>query len=485
MAPNSDTLTSLAAAVGGRLVGSGDIRIDDVTHDSRTAGPGVLFVAIRGASADGHDFVPAVVAAGSPAVVVDHHLDIATRQIVVPDTRAALGPLAAAVHGHPSLDMKLIGVTGTNGKTTVTHMIEGICRGVGLVPGLIGTIHTRVGGEVVPTVRTTPEASDLQRLLRHMVDEGAQVVAAEVSSHALAFGRVSGSLFSVAAFTNLSQDHLDFHGTMAEYRAAKELLFSPDLSRRAVVNVDDPVGREIAAACRIPVMTVGRDGDLSARATRVDITGTEFILTARGVEVGVGRVPMAGGFNLSNAVVALGCMDAASVGLAGALAALEGIPPIPGRFEVVSDAGPTVVVDYAHSPDGIDQVVDTVRSTTSRRIVIVMGAGGDRDRGKRPAMGLAAARADRVIVTSDNPRSEHPGAIIDAVIERIPDGFDLQIEPDRRAAIRMALETAGDDDVVLILGRGHERFQEVAGDSIPFDDREVVHQEIAALRDTS
>ncbi len=481
MAPNSESLRALAAAVDGDLIGSGVVVVDDVTHDSRSAGPGVLFVAIRGASSDGHDFVDSVAAAGSPAVMVDHALDTPLVQIVVPDTRAALGPLAAAVHGNPSRDLALIGVTGTNGKTTVTHMIEAICKGIGLVPGLIGTIHTRVGGEVVPTVRTTPEASDFQRLLRHMADEGAQVVAAEVSSHALSFGRVSGSRFSVAAFTNLSQDHLDFHGTMADYRAAKESLFAPGLSDRAVVNIDDPVGREIARSCAIPLTTVGRRGDLDARITGADIGGTDFVLSAAGNEVGSGRVPIAGEFNLSNALVALACMQAIGADLRAALGAVEAIPPVPGRFEMVFDSGPTVVVDYAHSPDGIHHVIDTVRASTTRRLVVVIGAGGDRDRGKRPAMGLAAARTDRVIVTSDNPRSEDPAAIINAVIERIPSGLDIETEPDRRVAIRKALEGSRPDDVILVLGRGHERFQEIGGEMIPFDDRTVIREILAEL----
>lgn len=481
MAPNSESLSTLATVVDGELIGSGGVVVDDVTHDSRSAGPGVLFVAIRGANSDGHDFVDSVAAAGSPAVMVDHALDTPLVQIVVPDTRAALGPLAAAVHGTPSRDLALIGVTGTNGKTTVTHMIEAICKGIGLVPGLIGTIHTRVGGEVVPTVRTTPEASDFQRLLRHMADEGAQVVAAEVSSHALSFGRVGGSRFSVAAFTNLSQDHLDFHGTMADYRAAKESLFAPGLSDRAVVNIDDPVGREIALSCAIPLTTVGRRGDLDARITGADIGGTDFVLSAAGNEVGSGRVPIAGEFNLSNALVALACMQAIGADLRAALGAVEAIPPVPGRFEMVFDAGPTVVVDYAHSPDGIHHVIDTVRASTTRRLVVVIGAGGDRDRGKRPAMGLAAARADRVIVTSDNPRSEDPAAIINAVIERIPSGLDIETEPDRRVAIRQALEASRPDDVILVLGRGHERFQEIGGEMIPFDDRTVIREILAEL----
>ncbi len=480
MAPNNETLSKLAALAGGVLVGS-DLGVADVTHDSRSAGPGVLFVAIRGARSDGHEFVSEVVAAGSPAVVVDHPLDVDVPQIVLADTRRALGILASAVHGRPSEGLKLVGVTGTNGKTTVTHMVEAICAEMGVRPGLIGTIHTRVGGVVVPTVRTTPEASDFQRLLRHMADMGAEVVAAEVSSHALALGRVTGSRFAVSAFTNLSQDHLDFHGTMEAYLEAKRMLFSPGLTERAVINVDDSTGRELARSCEIPVTTVGAGADLAADVLGADMTGTEFRLVGSHKKIGSGKVPMAGRFNLSNALVALACVDAIGLDLGDAVKALVAMPPVPGRFEVVFDGGPVVVVDYAHSPDGINKVVGTVRSVTDRSLTVVFGAGGDRDRAKRPAMGAAAARADRVIVTSDNPRSESPAAIIQSVLAGIPSQESVVVEPDRRKAIRLALSTSSPDAVVLVLGRGHERFQEIAGEAVPFDDRAVVREELATL----
>lgn len=484
MSSPGERLSTLAEMVGASMVGgsTADPLIRDVTHDSRQAGPGTLFVAIPGANHDGHEFVDAAVAAGAPAVCVERASEVEVPQLVMGDTRRALGTLAAAVQGHPSREVALIGITGTNGKTTVTWMLESIATVAGMTPGLIGTVHTRVAGDVVPTLRTTPEASDFQRLLRVMADRGARLVAAEVSSHALALGRVDGATFAVAGFTNLSQDHLDFHGTMEAYFEAKASLFEEGRSRQAVVFVDDPAGRRLAERISIPVTTVAAQApaDLTGEVVEADLTGTTIRL--RLDRDRTLRLPLPGSFNLANALVAAGCARAAGIDPDAIVAGLEATPPIPGRFEVVSGESPLIaVVDYAHTPVGIEGAVAAARQLGARRVIAVLGAGGDRDRSKRPAMGAAAATADLAVITSDNPRWEDPETIIDEVMSGVPDAAAVRRVPDRRQAIIAALEAAEPGDAVLVLGKGHERGQEVAGVVHPFDDRAVVRAELARV----
>ncbi|MFO7549434.1 MAG: UDP-N-acetylmuramoyl-L-alanyl-D-glutamate--2,6-diaminopimelate ligase [Acidimicrobiia bacterium] len=482
--PPSRSLDELAAVTGGRVVGNGTTRVRDVTHDSRQAGPGTLFVAITGFQVDGHAFAGGAVERGSPAVAVEHELDLAVPQLVVASTRSSLAGLAAEVHGQPSRRLALVGVTGTNGKTTVTHMIEAMAIGAGKKAGLIGTVRTRVGGENVPTVRTTPEASDLQRILAHMADRGAEVVAVEVSSHALELGRVDSIWFEVAAFTNLGHDHLDFHHTEDAYFAAKARLFDPVRSRTAVIWVDDAAGRRLAEEVRVPVLTVGTSPgvDIRGRIVRAGLSSLE--VDVDGVP-GLGHltVPVGGAFNAANALVALGCAVALGFDPSAAAAGLADLSPIPGRFELVSGDDPVgVIIDYAHTPDGISAALEAVRGAATGRVAVVVGAGGDRDHEKRPLMGAAAARADAVFVTSDNPRSEDPDAIIDEVMEGIPADSTVWRQGDRRSAIRAALTWAEAGDVVLVLGKGHERGQEVAGTVVPFDDRQVAREELRTLR---
>ncbi len=475
------TVTDLAAVVGGEVVGDGTVPIDDVTHDSRAAGPGVLFVAVRGFTVDGHRFVGDALAAGAAVCVEDP--PSRGPAIVVADSRMAMGPLAAEVHGRPSERIAVIGITGTNGKTTVTHMLEAIVSAAGLTPGLVGTVGARIGGEPVAVERTTPEAGDFQRLLDRMAGAGVHVAAVEVSSHALVLGRVAGTRFEVAAFTNLSQDHLDFHHTMEAYEAAKRSFFVPEYARRAVVWIDDPVGARIAASTEVPTTAVGMGPAAEVFAADLDMSvgGSTFTIVAPSGSASV-RLSLAGDFNVANALVAAASAAELGIDWDTIAAGLARVAVVPGRFETVDIAREvTVVVDYAHTPDGIDAVVRTARSLIGRgRVIVVVGAGGDRDRAKRPLMGRAAAGADVAVLTSDNPRREDPEVILDEVEAGAKDGPARVIrEVDRRSAIRLALDEARSGDMVLVLGKGHEHGQQFADRTIPFDDRLVVREEAA------
>lgn len=485
MAPGRP-VSDLATRVGGRVVvpvGSDEATfVDDVTHDSRTAGASSLFVAIRGVHHDGHAFIPAAIEAGSPAVCVDHDMGSGVVELIVDDTRAVLGQLAAEVHDNPSHALDVIGVTGTNGKTTVTHYIESIASGSGASTGLIGTIATRIGGRELGAERTTPEASDFQRLLAQMRDQGAAIVAAEVSSHALTQARVAATRFAVAAFTNLSQDHLDFHGDMDAYLSSKRSLFTDYEIGTAVINVADPAGAEIARATDADVLRVGPGGDLGFAVSARSPEGTSFSMWSPWGKADV-NAPLIGDFNVSNAALAAGCSLAAGIEFADVVEGLERLPVVPGRLERVSGDDPIrVVVDYAHTPDGIRKAIETARQVCEGRVIAVVGAGGDRDREKRPHMGASASRADLTVFTSDNPRSEDPAEIIDAVVSGAVPGSSYSTEPDRGTAIEMAVSEAEDGDLVLVLGRGHEPHQEIAGERRPFDDREVARAALGRRR---
>ena len=476
---SSKSLAELAEAVQGSVIGISETRVHDITHDSRQAGPGTLFVAISGADLDGHDFVDQATRAGAAAVCVERRVSADVNQLVVGNTREVLGKLAAEVHGHPSASVDVIGVTGTNGKTTVTHYIESLLGLSGFRTGIIGTIATRIGNESLQSVRTTPEASDFQRLLARMRDSGVDKAAVEISSHALDLHRVDGTRFAVAAFTNLSQDHLDFHGSMESYRSAKARLFQDFEIGTAVFNIDDETGRGLAARYSGEKLTVGSGGDFDVVAVEAVPTGTEFqLVTPEGLFEA--SAPVHGRFNVSNLVVAIASSMAAGGRVTGLIDHLGDIGPVPGRFEIVSREGePTVVVDYAHTPDGIAMAVATGREMAAGRLIAVFGAGGDRDRAKRPLMGGAASAADVLVVTSDNPRSEDPDRIIDDVMAGVSTGSTRQ--SDRRKAIGEAIGMAKPGDVVLILGRGHEPGQEIAGEVRPFDDREVARESLNLL----
>ena len=473
----ASTLGELAMASQGRLDGDPALPVEDVTHESTRVTTGVVFVAIRGSRFDGHEFVTAAAEAGAAGVCVETPIDVDVPQIVVDDTRAAIGPMASAVHGHPSRSLRVVGVTGTNGKTTVTHYVDSIVRSAGIASGLIGTVESRSGETSYDTVRTTPEASRLQRVLADMNSSGAEVVSMEVSSHALEMGRVRGTRFAVAAFTNLSQDHLDFHGTMAAYEAAKRSMFLDYEVEAAVVNVDDPVGIQIAEGFQGSLTTVGADGDVRAEDIVSSLSGSTFELST---PAGNARVssPVLGGFNVDNLLLAIACCIQLDVPFQDVIAGTANLDAVPGRFELVSgDEGFAVFVDYAHTPEGIRSAIEVARGATGGNVIAVVGAGGNRDREKRPQMGVAAATADFAVITSDNPRDEEPGEIIAEVVEGLAaDAPAFVVVEDRRSAIATALEMANDGDVVLILGKGHETGQEIAGSVIPFDDRAVARE---------
>lgn len=482
MRSTGERLSALADLIGASVEGQGDPRVRDATHDSRQVAPGSLFVAVKGFASDGHRFIDQAVANGAVAAVVTEPVETEIPVLRVADARAVMGPLAAAIHGHPSREIGVVGVTGTNGKTTVTHILEHILSVAGRRVGLIGTIHTRIGDEEIPALHTTPEATDFQRLLRHMVDRGAEAVAVEVSSHALALGRVDATWFEAVAFTNLSQDHLDFHPDMESYFAAKASLFEAERAARGVIWVDDPWGRRLARQAAIPLTTVGTAADVRVTVLQGDLAGTTIEL-----DLGSGPrrvlVPMVGAFNAENAAMAAALAAHLDVPEPTIATALRSMPGVAGRFQRVSEEDPiSVFVDFAHTPDGITEVIATLRPLVTGRIIAVVGAGGDRDRDKRPLMGAAAAAADLVVVTSDNPRSEDPDAIIDDVMRGMgPDATAIRLTG-RREAIAAAVASAEDGDAIVILGKGHERGQEIDGFKHPFDDRVEARAALAARR---
>ena len=481
-------LASLAPAVQGEVRGDAGTMVTDVVLDTRKVAPGALFCCVPGARVDGHDLAGKALDAGAAALCVQRPLDLDAPQLLVGGVRDVLARLAVAFFDDPSRRLDLVGVTGTNGKTTTTFMLESIFRGAGRTPGVVGTVEVRVGDQRRPAVHTTPEAPDLQRLLAEMVDAGVQAAAMEVSSHGLALRRVDGTRFKAAIFTNLTQDHLDFHADLDDYFQAKRRLFTGPFTPLGVVNVDDPHGRLLAGTAEVAVVTTGTAADADWRATEVaaSLEGTSFRLRSPAGTSPV-RLRLAGQFNVANALGALAAADALGIGLETAVAGLEALAGVPGRFERVDAGQPfTVLVDYAHTPDSLDNLLRAARAVTGGRVIVVFGCGGDRDRAKRPLMGEIAGRlADLALVTSDNPRSEDPETIVAQVAEGVaraagPDGF--LVEVDRRAAIRAALAMAGPGDAVLLAGKGHEQGQEFAeGRKVPFDDRVVAAEELRAL----
>src|SRR5262249_31884002 len=478
-------------------VGDRGVDVSAITHDSRRVARGSCFACIPGAVTDGHLHAPAAVDAGAVAVLVGGELGLPVAQARVATVRAALGPAAAAFYGHPSRHLHCLGVTGTKGKTTVTYLIEAIARAAGQRVGVIGTVGARVDGSALPLERTTPEADDLQAILARLRDDGVRTVAMEVSSHALDQHRVDGTWFAAACFTTLSPNHLDYHGSMAAYFEAKALLFDPARTGATAVNVDDRHGLEIARRARdagLPVMTFAESG--GPRSTPVDVVaedvepssaGTRFALvigeTGESAPV---ESPLLGRFNVSNALAAASTALVAGLPLDAVVSGLQAPLAIPGRLERVDAPGHpfTVLVDYAHTPDALERVLDTARRLApGGRVIVVFGSGGDRDRQKRPAMGRAAATgADSVVLTSDNPRSEDPEQIARSVLDGLRDGrASVVVELDRRAAIHEALRSARAGDVVLIAGKGHETGQTIGEQTIPFDDRVVVREELEAL----
>jgi len=446
-----------------QIVGGAAVEISDLAYDTRAVTPGALFFCVRGARFDGHELADRAIEAGAAALVVEKPVASRVPQIIVEDSRSAMAAAALEFFGHPSDELQIAAVTGTNGKTTTAFLLYSILGAAGRKPGLLGTIESRIGGEVRSAVRTTPEAIDLQRAFREMLDAGDRSAAMEATSHGSQLGRLEGIRFSSLAFTNLTQDHLDLHGTMEAYFEAKRRLFL-DGRPPAAINVGDDWGRKLAED-RPDALTYGFADDAEVRPEALD---------------GIG-LKLKGRFNVENALAALASCRLLGIDDDAIARGLEAVDGVPGRFEAVDEGQPfTVLVDYAHTPDSLENVLTTAREITSGRLICVFGCGGDRDREKRPIMGrIAAELADVPIVTSDNPRSEDPGAIIDEILAGI-DG-DAEIIQDRRSAIAHAIETAEAGDVVVIAGKGHEQGQQFRDRTVPFDDREVAREALRRL----
>ena len=462
--------------------GDADVEVGAVVIDHREVVEGALFACIAGTRHDGHDHAVEAVRNGAVACLVERSVAVAVPQVRVPSVRAAVGPVAARLVGDPSRRMTVVGITGTNGKTTTSALVEAIAAAAGRRTGVLGTVETRFAGISEVSTHTTPEAPALQGTLARMQSAGVEVVAMEVSSHALAQYRVDGTRFAAVAFTNLGHDHLDFHGTTDAYLAAKERLIRPAFTDRAAVNLDDPRGAgvaERAAAAGLTVRTFGRTPSAEVRAEECTTgpDGSEFTLVTPSFRARV-RIGLAGAFNVANALAAAAVADLLGVPADAVVAGLAEARGVPGRMERVDGGRPCpVFVDYAHTPDALEAVLVSARTLVrgSGRVIVVFGCGGDRDRGKRPEMGsVAARRADVVFVTADNPRSERAEVIAAEILAGIPAVVPTTVETDRRRAIRAALAEARPGDVVVIAGKGHETGQTVAGVTRPFDDRAEV-----------
>jgi len=458
-----------------------DVEIGGLAFDNRVVEPGTLFFCVPGFTRDGHDYAADAVARGAAALVVERELDLGVPQVRVPSARAAMAPIAARFCGDPTARLQVVGVTGTNGKTTSCFLIRELVEAGGVPTALLGTVKSVIGGREATLERTTPEAIELQRAFAAMVEAGDRACAMEVSSHALELHRADAIHWNVAVFTNLTQDHLDFHPTMEDYYLAKRRLFERAAQEGGtlVVNVDDAYGRRLARDFPQAV-TTGIEHDAAVRATdvRSTLTGSTFRLD--GVEL---HTPLPGRFNVANVLGAVAAARALGVADDTIRAALPRAGRVPGRFEPVDEGqGFAVLVDYAHTPDSLENVLRAARELTTGRVIVAFGAGGDRDRTKRPLMGRAAALlADEVIVTSDNPRSEDPDAIIAEILDGIEDRARVRTEPDRARAIALAVDLARDGDVVVVAGKGHEQGQELAGGrKIPFDDVTVAREALRA-----
>ena len=457
-------LERLVAALGAvEVVGRAPVEVRDLAYDARSVTPGALFFCVPGARADGHDFAAEAVERGAAALVVERPLEVAVPQVVVGDARASMAVAADEFFERPTEELAVAGVTGTSGKTTTAFLLYAILAAAGRRPGLLGTVEARVGGERRGVLHTTPEAIDLQRTFREMLDAGDRSCAMEASSHASQLHRLDRVRFAVLVFTNLSQDHLDFHGDMESYYEAKRRLFLADRPP-AAINLGDEYGQRLAA--ELPeALTFGFAPAASIGPAALD--GVDLKLRGR--------------FNVENALGALAAARLLGIEETAIVRGLESVRGVPGRFESVEEGQPfTVIVDYAHKPDALENVLRTARDLTRARVICVVGAGGDRDRGKRPLMGrLASELADVAIVTSDNPRSEDPQAIIDEIVAGATG--DVEVEPDRATAIARAIEMAHEGDVVLIAGKGAEQGQQFADRTIPFDDRAAAREALRTL----
>ncbi len=485
--------TLLSATPVAMMVGTADREITSLCYDSRRAQKNTLFIALKGEKADGNHFIDSAIERGAVAVVTETEpLQRRATSVVVPDARRALADLAAAFYGNPSLGLKVAGITGTNGKTTTAFLIKHLCEAVLMRCGLIGTVRYEIGERVLPALRTTPESLDLQDLLFQIQSAGSRAAVMEVSSHALKQERTRNTEFDVAIFTNLTQDHLDFHGTMDAYFEAKLKLFTslleqPHKKGKAVINLDDRWGHKLVAKLQqisdeLPILTYGMGvrADFRAANVKMDLSGTRYELEAHGRKYLV-RLPLIGGFNVYNSLAALAGAAAMGVDLRAAIKALADAPSVPGRLQPVPVKRQfRVFVDYAHTDDALSNVLKSLRDLQPRRLIVVFGCGGNRDRAKRPLMAAAVERyADHAIITSDNPRKEEPEAIVEEV-KRGFRGNGYEVVIDRREAIYRAISLAQPRDIVLIAGKGHESFQEFADHTIPFDDLAIARLAVEA-----
>jgi len=486
-------LKVLARAIAPRrVIGSLDREVESIAYDSRRVQGNTLFVAIRGEKSDGHQFVDQAIEQGASVIVAEREISSPRATcLVVDNSRSALADLSAAFYGMPARKLKMAAVTGTNGKTTTTFLIKHICEKAGLRCGLLGTVQYEIGDRILPAIRTTPEALDIQELLAQIVNAGGRAAAMEVSSHALAQERTRGIEWDVAVFTNLTQDHLDFHGTMENYFEAKAKLFQelPSQSKKkgasAVINIDDRYGEKLVNRLtgKIPVVTygLGLHADFRASNYRTEFAGTSYQLDARGRSYLV-RVPLIGRFNVANSMAALAAATVMGVNLRAAILSLARSPQVPGRLELVPAKRQfQIFVDYAHTDDALRNVLKTLRELKPRKLIVVFGCGGGRDRKKRPLMGRVTDElADHAIITSDNPRKEDP----DAIINEVEKGFrstHYEKIAERAEAIRHAVAMAQPRDLVLIAGKGHEKYQEFADHTIPFDDIQVARRALDDL----
>jgi UDP-N-acetylmuramoyl-L-alanyl-D-glutamate--2,6-diaminopimelate ligase len=467
----------------GEVTGAQPVEIGDLAYDTRSVMPGALFFCVPGAKVDGHDLAWEALERGAAALVVERDLDVGSPQLVVPDSRAAMAVAADTFFGEPTKELEVVGVTGTNGKTTTAFLLHAILEAAGRGAGLVGTVEWRLGGEKRSAPFTTPESIDLQRLFREMLDVGDRSVALEASSHGAALRRLDRVRFDALVFTNLSQDHLDLHGTMEEYFLAKKALFTGAQPPPAAVNVDGEWGRRLAESLagvhRAPLVTFGLGDGAEIRAEDVELTPGGSTFRAAGLEI---ETSLPGIFNVANALGAVAAGLLLDIDEDAIVEGIARVEAVPGRFERVDEGQPfTVLVDYAHTPDSLETALAAARDLTEGRVLVVFGAGGDRDRGKRPLMGrVAVDLADVAIVTSDNPRSESPLAIIQDVLQGA--GTGVEIDPDRHSAIERAVSLAEPGDVVLIAGKGHEQGQDVGGVVHPFDDRTVAREALSRLR---
>ncbi len=472
----------IRALAPSEVIGARPVEIGDLAHDTRAVGDGALFFCVPGSRVDGHELAGAAVRRGAAALVVERPVEADVPQLVVPDARSAMAVAADAFFGEPTKELEVVGVTGTNGKTTTTYLLHAMLQAAGRAPGLVGTVEWIVGGERRPAPFTTPEAIELQRLFRAMLDAGDRSAAVEASSHGSALGRLERVRFAALVFTNLSQDHLDLHGSMEAYFQAKRRLFSGAQPPPAVVCIGDEWGRRLAAELaeshRAPLITFGLEAGAEVWAEGLEVRPDGSRFRAAGLEL---ETPLRGRFNVENALGAVAAALLIDLPEEAIVEGVASVASVPGRFEPVDAGQPfAVIVDYSHTPDSLETALRAARDLAEGRVLVVFGAGGDRDRGKRPLMGrIAVQLADVAIVTSDNPRSEDPLAIIQDVLQGA--GLDVEIDPDRRSAIERAIGLAEPGDVVLIAGKGHEQGQEAGGVVLPFDDRVVAREALAAL----